>query len=479
MSMRTINKTFRKTLQRFTQEESGMTLPTLALTLLALSGFIGTSVDIARLQLVQSRLSFSLDAAGLAAGATLNTTDLNAELTKYMNANFPSQYLGASAPQIASETSADKMVINVTATTVMPTTFMSILGIDEMTVVAKSEVTRTSSGLELVMALDNTGSMAGTRLTSLKNAATSLVDILYGTRTTVPDLWIGLVPFSQTVNIGNTRTDWIDQTDFASLIWGPATWKGCVDARETNNGDTVDTPPTEQKYKAYFSKSTDNRPYPYNSYTYTSVNNWVTSRNAQGDPLTFYVTSSKTPNAYCPQTMTPMTSNKTTILNGINSMTAQGNTHVNQGAIWGWNMLSPRWRGLWGGEMDTNSLPLDYRTKHMNKALILLTDGENTMSQTIFTAYGYLSDGRLGSATSSSTAVNSLNSKLANICTAMKQEGIYVYTIVFGSPGTTIQNLMKNCATAENYFFMSPTNAELTTVFNAIADSLSNLRISE
>lgn len=467
--------------KRFIKEECGVTLPTLALALLALSGFIGTSVDIARLQLVQSRLSFALDAAGLAAGSTMSTTNLDSELAKYMNANFPTAYMGSTTPQITSEKSTDNLVINVTATTTMPTTFMFILGVEEMTVVATSQVTRTSSGLELVMALDNTGSMAGTKLTSLKSAASSLVNILYGSKTTVPDLWIGLVPFSQTVNIGNTRTGWTDSTYSATLNWGPTSWGGCVDARETSSGDTVDTPPTEQRYKVYLSPSTDNRPYPYNTYTYTSANKWVTSRDWLGNPLTYAsnLGTSIGPNKYCPQAMTPMTSNKSTILAGINSMTAVGNTHVGLGAIWGWNMLSPRWRGLWGGEMDANALPLDYGTKHMNKALILLTDGENTMSSTIFTAYGYLSDGRLGSTTNSSTAVTSLNTKLTSVCTAMKQKGIYVYTIALGNPGTTIQNLLKACATAQNYYFNSPTSAELSTVFNAIADSLSNLRISQ
>lgn len=476
MSIRKTTKTARTAMQLFTKDESGMTLPTLALTLMALSGFIGTSVDIARLQLVQSRLSFALDAAGLAAGSTLNTSDLDGELTKYLNVNFPPQYMGAATPQLAATTTADSMVIDVTATTTMPTTFMSVLGIDQMTVVAKSQVTRTSSGLELVLALDNTGSMAGTKLTALKSAAASLVNILYGSKTTVPDLWIGLVPFSQTVNIGTSRTTWINQTNFATLNWGPTTWGGCVDARDTNSGDIVDDPPTVQTYNAYYSPSTDNRPYPYNTSTYTSVNKWITDRS----PLTYAtITSTRGPNVNCPQEITPMTGNKGTILAGINSMAARGNTHVGLGAIWGWNMLSPRWRGLWGGEMDANALPLDYGTKHMNKAIILLTDGENTMSNTIFTAYGYLSDGRLGSTTSSSTAVTKLNTKLTTVCTAMKQKGIYVYTIALGSPGTTIQNLLKGCASAENYYFNSPSSAELTTVFNAIADSLSNLRISQ
>ncbi|MDD3181693.1 MAG: pilus assembly protein TadG-related protein [Alphaproteobacteria bacterium] len=477
MSMIKTTKAMRRLIKRFAQEESGMTLPTLALAFMALSGFIGTSIDVARLQLVQSRLSFALDAAGLAAGSTMNTTNLETELTKYLNVNFPSKYMGTSTPQLDSRTSSDNLVIDIVATTQMPTTFMNVLGISEMTVTAKTQVTRTSSGLELVMALDNTGSMSGTKLTALKSAATSLVNILYGSKTTVPDLWIGLVPFSQAVNIGKTRTTWIDQTNFATLNWATTSWSGCVDARDSNSGDIVDDPPTVQTYKAYYSPSTDNRPYPYNTYWYLYANRWITNRT----PLTYAspLTTSLGPNKYCPQALTALTSNKTTILSGINSMTAIGNTHVGLGAIWGWNMLSPRWRGLWGGEMDANALPLDYGTKHMNKALILLTDGANTMSSTIFTAYGYLSDGRLGSTSNTSTAVSSLNSKLTSVCTAMKERGIYVYTIALGNPGTTIQNLLKGCASADNYYFNSPTSSELTSVFNSIADSLSNLRISQ
>lgn len=466
---------FKRSGLRFWSSESGMTAPMLGVVFMALCGLVGTAVDIARLQLVQSRLSFALDAAGLAAGSTVNTTDLSTELPKYLNANFPEGYMGASIPVVTYTTTADNLIIDLRATTTMPTTFMNVFGFADMDVSATSQVTRKTSGLELVMALDNTGSMAGTKLTALKSAATSLVNILYGTSTSVDDLWIGLVPFSQAVNVGTGKSSWIDQTNFATLNWGPTSWAGCVDARDTSGRDIVDDPPTTALYKAYYAPSTDKMPSPY-----TSANRWVKTRDASNNPLTYYtITTTLGPNAYCPQPMTPMTANKSTILTAINNMAARGNTHVNQGAIWGWNMLSPRWRGLWGGEMDTNELPLDYGTKHMNKALILMTDGENTMSQTIFTAYGWLSDGRLGSTTSSSVAVSNLNTKLTTVCTAMKAKGIYIYTIAFGSPGTTIQNLMKGCATSENYYFNSPTAAELETAFRAIADSLSNLRISQ
>ena len=169
----------RPSLARFAREEDGMTLPMLALAFTAVTGFVGSSVDAARLQLVQSRLSFALDAAGLAAGSTMNTTDVETEVTKYLNANFPTNYMGAEQPQITATTSSDNMVIDLTATTTMPTTFMGILGITEMTVTAQSQVTRVASGLELVMALDVTGSMNSSgKLDALKTASTSLINIL-------------------------------------------------------------------------------------------------------------------------------------------------------------------------------------------------------------------------------------------------------------------------------------------------------------
>ncbi|MDX9689911.1 MAG: pilus assembly protein [Proteobacteria bacterium] len=477
MLTRLIKKLWNGKIESFVSSEGGMTLPLLAATFMTVISFVGVSVDIARYQLVQSRLSFALDAAGLAAGSTFSTTNLTFELNKYMQANFPAHYMGAETPLIQSQVSGDKNVIDLMANTTMPTTFMNVFGISTMSVEATSQVTRKASGLEIVMALDNTGSMNSSgKLAALKDATTSLVNILFGSHETVKDLWIGLVPFSQAVNIGTSRTDWIDQTHFATLNWGPTSWAGCVDARETNSRDQVDDPPTVELYKAYFSPSTDNRPYPYNTWSYINANKWIIDRS----PLTYsnYIDEDLGPNAYCPQPLTPMTGSKTTILNGISSMEARGNTHIGLGAIWAWNMISPRWRGLWGGEMNEKSLPLDYGTKNMNKAVIILTDGENTMSSTIFTAYGYLSDGRLGT-TSSSTAVTRLNTRLSNVCTAMKNKGIYVYTIALGYPGTSTIDLLKSCASAPNYFFNSPTSSELTTVFNAIADSLSNLRISQ
>lgn len=174
-----------------------------------------------------------------------------------------------------------------------------------------------------------------------------------------------------------------------------------------------------------------------------------------------------------------MTNNQTSLLNAINSMTAQGDTVISQGLEWGWNMLSPRWQGFWGGTMDANGLPLAYNTQGMSKVVVLLTDGTNTIDNTAHGAYWFLGDNRLGT-TSSSAAVTTMNNKTLSLCTAMKNQGIFIYTIALGTdPTADGLAMLESCATASNYYFDSPSTSQLAGVFSAIGDSLSNLRVSK
>jgi Flp pilus assembly protein TadG len=453
-------KNFKIRYKQFTRAEEGSVATIVGLGFLVLVGCIGVAVDIGRGQLVQTKLSSSLDAAGLAAASTVNTTNLVEDTHKYLNVNFR-DYMGSKITDVQISTNDSNTIINISASATLPTTFMRIFGHETMNVSASSEITRAVSGLELVLVLDNTGSMAGTRLSQLKTAAKDLVNILFGDNLDNDKLWIGLVPFAQAVNIGPSRTSWIDVADKNAKNWGPAgsTWWGCVDAR-LNGHDVTDEPPGTQKFKAYYWPDDSN-------------NDWI-QNNGKYKTLSINLG----PNKNCSQEVLPMTNDKEAIKDAIDNMTAVGNTHINLGAVWGWRMLSPKWRGLWGGDMDANGLPLDYNTVRMNKAAIIMTDGENTMSTSVRTAYWYPSDGRLGT-TNTSTAKKRLDDRLSQVCTSMKDNNIIVYTIAFGNPGSTVKNLMRNCATHPDYYFDSPSGDELQAAFRAIGDSLSNLRVSK
>ncbi len=530
----------------FARSESGMTLPLMGLSMIVMTGFAGLAIDVGRMQMVQSKLQFSLDAAGLAAGSTVSTTSLNAEAVKYLKADFgcgtganATCYMGASLSTNSPSVTANSTntVFTLSATATVPTTFMGVVGVSSMTVTANSQISRAVTGLELVFVLDNTGSMTqsagGTisKIQALKNASTTLVNTLFGGATTSTNgkLWVGIVPFSQTVNIGTSHMSWIDpdyvyDSAMTPLYWGGTgyDWGGCVDAR-LNGEDITDDPPVTSSPQTLFGKyywtsdnlNTDSFAAGNNNWadvatytktvtvtckpghtctpsttitTPTSCAPGTTSNNKSITvttcvPLTYknivspLNTTSHGPNLNCPQQITTMTNTSTTLLTAITAMTAQGNTEVNQGLEWGWHLLSPRWQGLWGGTMNSNDLPLAYNTQGMAKAVVLLTDGDNTIDNGSHGSYWFLGSGRTGS-TSSSSAVTRLDNKTLALCTAMKAQGIYIYTIGLGASGINT-TLLQNCATSANYAFISPSTSDLQSIFDTIGDSLSNLRVSQ
>ncbi len=456
---------FTRCLRGLFRSEHGGVIPLIGIAFLVMIGMMGMAIDIGRGQIVESKLLNTLDAAGLAAGAKLNSNNVQTEVEKFVQANFPDGYVDATISNIVATVSADEETITVSATATLPTAFMHLFGTPTINVNAVSEITRAIGGLELVLVLDNTGSMSGQKLTDLKSSAKDLLDILYGDDGTADKLYVGVVPFSQAVNIGSSRTSWLASGALTALDWGPTSWMGCVEARTGSpNRDVTDAVPATEAFQPYYWVDD------------VGGNNWIDSKWASGykEPLG----TRSGPNKNCPVEVTPMTSSKSVVSTAIDAMSARGFTHINLGAVWGWRMLAPNWRGRWGGSMSTNNLPLDYNTPTMAKAIVIMTDGDNTMPSSSYTAYGTLSEGNLGT-TSSSTAVSEMNSRLSTVCSSMKNAGIDVYTITFGSGvSSSSKTLMRNCATQVDFYFNAEDGADLSSVFTAIGDSLSSLRVS-
>ena len=154
----------------------------LAIPLVAMTG---AAIDLARIWLVKSRLQMSLDAAVLVVARDLATGGTSVDGLNLFWANFGRS---SSPEQIGcmGATATDPMVHNpapggvagsmqLTSTAIVTPTLLGIIGIGPVTVNGASTAQSAAYGLELALVLDNTGSMAGSSITSLISASNQLL----------------------------------------------------------------------------------------------------------------------------------------------------------------------------------------------------------------------------------------------------------------------------------------------------------------
>ena len=283
------------------------------------------------------------------------------------------------------------------------------------------------------------------------------------------------------VNFSNSR--------YAFQIWttmSGQSWGGCLEARpggleELDTAPSAGTPNT--RWVPFFQPDEpDSTQFSGYSYSYLSDGG---PGNATADARLqryqkYAGSSSSSPNAGCGLlAIQPLTNNATTLKNTLNSMIATGNTHVSLGVGWGWRTLSPT-------APYTEGAP--YGDPYWNKAMVVLTDGTNTMPmantfhQSNYTAFNYLVRNNLLTAAQAHTlaaAEAELDNRTATVCANAKAAGIRIYSILLMDNSTRAVNLMRNCATSPDLYFNSPGAAQLQGVFDAIATDLSNLRVSK
>lgn len=304
---------------RFRRDESGnfaIIFGLIAIVLVAMSGAV---VDFTSVQQARTKAQVALDAAALALQPSIYT-DTPANITNKAEALLLNRLADGShvwgdcttagpnvtvstppcvtMTQAVTDTTAGSLTL--AATLKLPMNFVSLVGVNQMQAQITSVATRQKLNLEVAMVLDNSGSMdssfgSGTRLTVLQYAAKCAVNILfYGvtdcsttpTGTKTPDTTIGIVPFSQEVNVGYSlpsaaldRTGTtagsvtVDNFDYTGTIPGDQglsgvdrvalfsqmkdkygnalSWAGCVQARATPY-DTTDDPPVSSNQSTLY-----------------------------------------------------------------------------------------------------------------------------------------------------------------------------------------------------------------------------------
>ncbi len=490
---------------RFLRDKAANVAILFGLSLFPIIFTIGAAIDYGRAYYAQKRLWQAIDAAALAVGSTADLSDKEIQrlAMAYIDANYPPGEIG-NPNKIT--VSSDSSAVTIDATGYVETTFLRIGGFKTIDVGAHVEVTKNHKKVELVMVLDNTGSMSWNgKIGAVKKASKTLLDILMpkSERSANGDVKIGLVPFAAAVNIGEDKINsgWIDTNALSDVAWEDfadganvlvlydgitnRSWNGCVRAR-TEPYDTSDTPPSAGNPATLWAPYLAPDEPDVGSYS----NNYQSDKGYKGGRLDydarqrytgkyddFSIYGSRGPDFNCQMPeLTPLTANYGQVESGINAMTASGNTVIPAGLAWGWRVISPSEPFTEGASYDDD----DYI-----KAIVLLTDGENNVGGGLgnhngsqYSAYGYAQSGHLGSS-NGRQAESVLNDKTEELCDNIKDAGVLLYTITFQLNNNSIKDLMKDCASSTSMYYDSPSNSELKTIFEEIAVGLSKLRISK
>lgn len=491
----------------------------------------GLAVDTTRAMLVRSRLTTAIDAAALAGARSMSVsgsgqTGWQTDATNIFWANFgqtANSHVGLMGAVVTGPTvqQLSPTTIQVSAQVEVPTTFMRVVGLDQIPIRAQSQSTRAFTGLEISLVLDNTGSMAGWPIGAVRTAADELVNVLYGHATddtqqtgtdSLPNLWLGIVPFTAEVNIGPSRTHWLAEGSYDlnsgaySGAYDPTNtttpqWMGCVMARAATGDDFTDTTPDQSPFTPFVYPSTKNR-YTVNGKVVPGDDDWYSGHITEASQASLPDNTAVGPNLGCPALpVMGLQPSRKAALNLISQMVAtfRGGTFINLGLQAGWWTLSPKWRGLWDSRYP--QLPLDYGTPNMKKVIVLMTDGNNEWydwpggapgkgpspwvndGDTDYTAYGRLKMNQMGLAgtVSQSNATAQINTRMSQMCTNIKNAGITIYTILFdhGSVSSATQNLFQNCASSPQNYFLTPTASDLETAFTTIGGQLAGVRLSQ
>ena len=407
----------------FNSDKRGSVALIFALCSTAILIIVGLAVDGARAYNLASRVGAALDAAALAGASMLNktsATDTEVQAAVQATLNAELRQLGVSGVTFAAPSiSLDRAnsAVTVTANVTVQTIFGAFAGAPTIAFNKSATTNYQLAKLEVVLALDITGSMnqipvgdTVSKLTTLKLVATDVVTSLYNQAVTESNIRIGIVPWSDSVNVGTYASQVASLDDHSS---------DCVTER-TGGADVTDAAPAPINYAGTLPSG-----------------------------------------SACPSdVIVPLVgkSQLSALTGMISGLTATSGTAGHIGTAWAWYMISPNWT-IW----PSGSTPDSYSSPTV-KNVIVLTDG-------IFNT-DYVGGTRTGAYDTTSYTLFQQN------CQGMRAAGINVYTIAFDLTDTTAVSNLQQCVASGNYY--SATNAAtLSAAFDAIIKKLTVVRVSK
>ncbi len=484
--------------KRFLSDRSGNFAIAMSVLSIPILLSVGFGVDYSRLLAAHTRLQGIADTTALALAASGEKDEAKLE---QMAEDFISGNMDA--PQfkeitIASLDTGDN-AIDIDLSSQIDTYFMGLANYRTLDVDASALAERAVTGsVEVALVLDNTYSMAETdskgvtKLAALKTAANSLITTLMSNPDA--DVKIGLVPYADYVNVGTgyRNKSWLSvPADYtvaavpesgcrmetvtvqgACTAYGPqydcSTYVDGVRKPKTCKDCTARKPDTTKEQK----KCDVNAKAAVNYKWYGCIGSRKTGTYRLDDTVptvTYpgYVDTSQK----CLNPIVTLSDDEKALKTAITGMvynlgSYEPYTYIPAGLIWGVNVLSPT---------EPLNEAYDVENKEPRKALLLMTDGENTRR---FQA----SDGKHvafdSNATKAADQLKVVNSETLSICTYAKSKKIEVYSVAFMVDDAAAKTMLQSCATDSDHYFDASDPDKLVAAFTGIAQSLSQVRLA-
>lgn len=364
----------RKSVTRFVRDEDGHIIAFTVIMLTLMMMVAGIGVDIIHFETVRTKQQQTLDRATLAAASLTQELDAEDVVRDY----FAKAGLSENLKLVQYERTFNGSTVRAEAETTIKPLFMNLMEPSEsknLVASGASQAEQRINNIEIMLVLDVSGSMAGSKLTNLKSAANEFID-------TVLDqdfenrVSIGIVPYNGQVNL----------PQYMQSMFNAEHDHGVTDV------NCFDLPAAT--YSSLTLSRTNPMPVTAHADTFsTTAGGYITPTDgnyAVVDPG----------NRWCPPSKVNVirapTNNKTQLKSHISNLTAIGATSINAGMKWGMALLDPSANSLYTGMVAAgqtpsyfSNRPFAYRAEDTMKIIVLMTDGEHWAEERVNADYRF------------------------------------------------------------------------------------------
>lgn len=206
---------------RFFKDERGAISPLMLVMLIGILLTTGVAIDLIKHEGARADLQAALDRGVLAAASLQQGQDVQEVVRSYIDNGVP--FSDDVSLNIDATTSRNRREIKAVASYDSDTIFLSFVGLDELLVPAASTAVEGRENIEISLVLDRSGSMGPRyKIGTLREAATSFIDIVEASYGDGQRATINLIPFSAGTSVGPDVFNFLGVrrvNQFSSCAW--------------------------------------------------------------------------------------------------------------------------------------------------------------------------------------------------------------------------------------------------------------------